>query len=138
MDENKEESGFASKVDKINLGPYRHVIHFQETGGERQWMQTESDFYLPQEILDQARGCQDRYVNYFDKMFAEFGVKLQYFTRHDGMKIAYIRQTHRRWTVFVDWHSAFGYYKRRIKKPAVDEQKEMWDTFEQTEAPQEP
>lgn len=136
MDENKEETESASNVDQINLGPFRHVIHFQETGGERKWKHVESDVYLPQEILDQARGCHPDHIDYFVRMLAEWGVNLQFFTLHDGVKIGYIRQTHRRWTIFGDLFSLFGYYKSRIHRPAKEEQKAMWEAFENTDPPQ--
>ena len=69
-------------------------------------------------------------------MFAEWGVKFETLSRDDGVLIRFIRQTHRRWTILGELRSIVNYFL--LKMPAKREQAAMWDTFENTEAPQEP
>lgn len=137
MGDKKEETESASKVEQINLGPFRHVIHYRDPKDDWQWKHVESDHYLPMEILDLYRGFHSKDLKYFVNAFAEWGVKLEHFVRKDGVKISYIRQTHRRWTILGDLASIVGYYNRRLRKPSIESQKDMWETFEKTEPPKE-
>lgn len=133
MDENKEQS-----VDQIDLGPFRHVIYYRDPRKDWEWVSIESDRYLPSEILYLYRGVEHRHVGYYKNLFAEWGVKFETFSRDDGVLIGYIKQTHRRWTILGELRSIVNYYLRHYKMPAKNEQEAMWETFEQTEAPEEP